>query len=74
MTTNHEALSGGGWRSIETAPDEGRILVVGGRYESPELLVADGSWWRRQKWNRSTPTHWQPLPPLPHPQTGGGDE
>ena len=54
------------WQPIETAPDDYKtIWVIGGMYEEPTMLGADGSFWRyelRQNPNlKNWPTHWTPL-------------
>ena len=54
------------WQPIETAPKDGRkILVFGGRYKTVSLAEADGGWWRSFRLPDTTPTHWMPLPPPP---------
>ncbi len=57
------------WQPIETAPryDGTRILITGGVWEQPEIVLADGEWWRMRIKQGSTgqPTHWMPLPPAP---------
>lgn len=53
------------WQPIETAPADGRpILVWGGYHDVPEVVKADGEWWRVAGL-KSTPTHWMPLPAPP---------
>jgi len=53
------------WQPIETARDtDGRILVIGGQYKIPTIVLSDASWWHHAKL-KSTPTHWQPLPSPP---------
>ena len=57
-----------GWQPIETAPSDGsRILVVGGRWEWPEIALADGEWWlqRARAGSIVGPTHWMPIPTPP---------
>lgn len=59
---------GDGWQPIETAPKDGReIIVFGGRYEAPAVTQADGDWWRSSTARGlcGLPTHWRPLPPPP---------
>lgn len=55
------------WQPIETAPDEGDVIVIGGRHSTPATVPADGSWWRYHRSNGglSTPTLWMPLPAPP---------
>lgn len=55
------------WQPIETAPSDGRyILVWGGRFETVDRVQADGGYWRHQKDKlKSIPTHWMPLPEPP---------
>jgi hypothetical protein len=56
------------WQPIETAPSEGReVLVWGGRHIEVETRAADGDYWRYQSKHGDTavPTHWRPLPPPP---------
>jgi len=50
------------WRPIETAPNTGHILVIGGPHEAVTIRPADGDFWRREKVG---PTHWMPLPEPP---------
>lgn len=61
------------WQPISTAPKDGtRILVVGGKYTEPVIVMADIGWWlyANDKFGlTSLPTHWQPLP---SPPEGGG--
>jgi hypothetical protein len=63
-----------GWQGIETAPDDGREIVVYRGDLSPDepnivaIVKADGAWWRRNRDLRSIPTHWQPLPSPPELQ------
>lgn len=68
MTDLVERVAKSGWMPIETAPDDGRkIIVYGGRYPEPEIVSADGGWWRsgRKEGLRAIPTHWQHLPEPP---------
>ena len=59
-----------GWQPIETAPDDGRrIIVYDPRVREAhrvEIRGADGGFWR---WNAASggtnPTHWMPLPEPP---------
>jgi hypothetical protein len=53
------------WQPIETAPQgPERVIVIGGRYKEPEVVVADGDWWRAtHSYLSAIPTHWMPLPP-----------
>ncbi|MEW9855895.1 hypothetical protein [Novosphingobium sp. M1R2S20] len=55
-----------GWRPIESAPNhthKERILVVGGAWPKPELVLPDGDWWRLRikQGAKGPPTHWAPL-------------
>jgi hypothetical protein len=60
-----EAAERARWQPIETARDtDERILVIGGRYEIPTIVLSDANWWRHAKL-KSTPSHWQPLPSPP---------
>lgn len=55
------------WRTIDSAPDDGNVLVFGGRHSKVELVAADGSYWRMNKGNvKAIPTHWMPLPKPPY--------
>jgi hypothetical protein len=60
-----------GWQPIDTAPaamgcGDDQILVVGGPFQKPALVLPDGDWWRMGKAKgRTTFTHWMPLPPAP---------
>lgn len=54
------------WQPIETAPDDGNIIVFGGRYSEPTIVLADGEHWRLMRGKyRAIPTHWMPLPEPP---------
>jgi hypothetical protein len=56
------------WLPIETAPDNGEIILVyGGAFTSPSTVSADGKWWklRIREGSKTQPTHWMPLPPPP---------
>ena len=55
------------WQPIETAPDDGRkIIVYGGSRTEPTIEEADGGWWRLYIGAmNSIPTHWMPLPEPP---------
>ncbi len=58
----------GEWMPIETAPRDGRrILIIGGIWTEPEVALADGGWWarRKQEGAKHLATHWMPLPPPP---------
>jgi hypothetical protein len=54
------------WQTIDTAPSDGReVLVCGSAYkEGTHLREADGDWWRRQacEGSKSVPTHWMEKP------------
>ncbi len=57
-----------GWQPIETAPSDGKpILVVGGYESKATIRGADGEWWRRarREGSKSVPSHWMPLPEPP---------
>jgi hypothetical protein len=60
-----------GWQPIETAPgadsDMEKVLVCGGRWTVPEIVHADGEWWRMRaaQGSPAVPTHWMPLPNPP---------
>lgn len=59
-----------GWQPIETAPEDGRqVIVYGGTVlgEKVEMRGADGGWWRlcKKQGYHSIPTHWMPLPEPP---------
>lgn len=53
-----------GWRDIASAPTGNeRVWVIGGRRGNvPELVPADGMWWRMEaeRGSPSPPTHWCP--------------
>lgn len=64
------------WQPIETAPaansmGDDRILIIGGAWSIPELVLPDGDWWRMRarEGSKSNPTHWLRVPPL----ASGGD-
>jgi hypothetical protein len=57
------------WQPIETAPNGGNVIVIGGRYEEPEIIPADGDWWRTCGLI-GVPTHWMPLSEPPEDQNG----
>lgn len=56
------------WQSVETAPSDGRRIIVyrpfTGRVEQAE---ADGEHWRyeRRRGHKAPPTHWMALPSPP---------
>jgi hypothetical protein len=46
------------WQSITSAPSDGcKVWVRGGRHKEPEIVEADGSWWRAHLYSGS-PTEW----------------
>jgi hypothetical protein len=54
------------WQSIETAPSNGKlILVCGGRYGKGTLTPADGDWWRTNDCPSAFPTYWMERPEPP---------
>lgn len=55
------------WQPIESAPNEGCILVFGGRHKTVTMVEADGDWWNSREGKRleRMPTHWMPLPSPP---------
>lgn len=56
------------WQTIDTAPDDGREIIVYFGKDNPKIVEtasADGVWWRSRRSSRRTPTHWQPLPQPP---------
>lgn len=57
------APEGDGWETIDSAPDDGRrVLVHDPRMKDPiEIRGADGAWWRHYK----VPLKWRPLPSPP---------
>ena len=66
MTSSNSDTRLDGWQDISTAPkDGGRIIVIGGRHSEPEIVEADGEWWRSNPSLRAVPTHWMHLPPPP---------
>ncbi len=73
------ASQGPGWQSIESAPKDGRdILLAGGGTGSGQWRRV-GYWARRvEVWSidcvvpLSEPTHWMPLPPVPSLESGEG--
>jgi hypothetical protein len=70
-----EAVRGGGWRPIKTAPEDGSDILCARKIR--------GKWYyevaRYSKDHRKiisdlgTPTHWMPLPPKP-PAAGSDDD
>lgn len=53
------------WQTIETAPSDGRpVLVFGGRHYKVNIVGADGDWWRSDHLE-APPTHWMPVPDTP---------
>jgi len=71
-----------GWRTIDSAPaaagpEDTRILVIGGAFDTPQLVLPDGDWWRkRAAEGGKTFTHWMHVPPAPltaAPTTGDGE-
>jgi hypothetical protein len=56
----------GEWQTIDTAPSDGRLVLVCGGSHTDATVVrgADGDWWRyaRKDGMRSIPTHWMPMP------------
>lgn len=66
----------GDWQPIETAPKDGRtIIVLGGRFDEPTPTQADGEWWNSTvgRSMQSRPTLWMPMPSAPcdEPPKGG---
>lgn len=60
------------WQPIETAPDDGCDILLGGAYINGHWDVQIGFWAAHRKpdgWpivGENGPTHWMPLPPPPH--------
>jgi hypothetical protein len=53
------------WQPIETAPSDGaRVLVTGGAWAHPEVVMPDGNWWRQRKreGGKGQPSHWMQIP------------
>jgi len=54
------------WQTIDTAPSDGReVLVCGGSHmQGTQVRAADGEWWRiaTSDGMKSTPTHWMEKP------------
>lgn len=56
------------WQSIDSCPSLNpgggypKVWIYGGRYGTPELVTADGDWWRWHLKNGETwpPTYWMP--------------
>lgn len=66
------------WRPIETAPSDGREVLVHTVWPVVRVRVtqADGEWWRRGKQEgvRSIPTRWMPLPQGPDTRQDRADQ
>ena len=72
------------WRPIETAPRDGTMFLARGKvygnipfacHWDVAPLHPNGSWINSLTKSRlydHVPAHWQPLPPLPTPETGDG--
>jgi hypothetical protein len=68
------------WQPIETAPSDGpRVLVTGGAWAHPEVVMPDGNWWRQRKreGGKGQPSHWMQIPDVsslsrPHQRTQEG--
>jgi hypothetical protein len=64
---------GAGWRPIETAPYEKRVLVYCTRWGVTEAFQYREAGWKSYGVGGSygcEPTHWQPLPSPPEPSNG----
>ena len=59
------------WQPIETAPDDGRFVLLGRRTITPYIGrydTIDG--WVDTHGNYRDPSHWMPLPAAPEPPHG----
>jgi hypothetical protein len=75
--TAYLAAAGDGWRPIESAPKDGRSLMVwiaddqiaGPHVLAPISITAENAWWDDSTCDRIEPlgsvTHWRPLPAPP---------
>ena len=82
LTAALTAMPGQGWRPIETAPKDGKLLLLcatPGRWVEKKNVVLAG-YWGRNGWVAqhgghplSFATHWQPLPSPPPAQENGND-
>lgn len=72
---------GGAWRSINTAPRDGTLVLLGARFDTDKPIAVAG-WYESgladQQWydiyhDPINPTHWQPLT-LPHGPARDGRE
>lgn len=72
----------GEWQKIETAPKDGTLVLLWGRYWSDEqgwMSTAINGRWRHERWEvycnsfpfGIRPTHWMPLPPPPPSPAAG---
>jgi len=58
------------WRDTQSdpAPNEGKVIVFGGRHKAPRQSVADGDYWkycRDTGFSQRVPTHWMHFPEPP---------
>lgn len=72
ISTAINVLANNGWQPIETAPKDGReVLVIAGqqspsgRYFTAYWDDFHDGWYYRAQGFVPKPTHWMPLPPLP---------
>jgi hypothetical protein len=80
ISTAAPAVQQDGWRPIESAPEDGTLLLLGNADEGWTTEARFDSerrgWWEiNTHWTDAAdgqvyPTHWQPLPPPPGESTG----
>ena len=65
MRGSEAVLPTGKWEPIETAPHDGRKVLLGW-IANETLEWAAVSWWDGDHWrDHWTPTHWQPIEDVP---------
>lgn len=66
------ALAANGWQPIETAPKDGRELILLLTTSRFPQVACSNTWWTAGFSAECKPTHWMPIPAAPV-QTNGGE-